>query len=443
MRDPLNIAEEVVNELRKDFDDVIALVSDVNSAMVKFWNTEPSVTQSWLETKVTVYIAKNRKTLYLSLSVSDPEEVVKAVKSSARALEMLEESELYAPLPKPKPWEPLEGLVDKAVVNALNNPKDVAEELVNSALSGGVDRVAGTLTLTHEVKATATSKGFAGREERTAVEAYLRVFKGEMSGHWAYGGRYLDLRKIQEVGEKAAYYATLTSKKADYEPGKYDVVLSPLVVGNLIDYIGFMASAAAVLMGYSMFMKFKVGDTVASDKVTLMDVPRDADLPGSTAFDDEGTPTYDKPIIEKGVLRNLLHNVGTAAKMNASTTGNAGLIFPTPWNLRLSTGGLDEESLAAELGNGIIVNNNWYTRLQNYVEGMFSTVSRDAALLVRNGEIVGHLGRIRIADRFDNLLKNVVDLGKHAYMVKWWEVQTPMKAPYMLVRGLNITKPSV
>ncbi len=443
MMDPLTVAEEVIKELWKDFDDAIAIVTDVNSAMVKFWNTQPSVTQSWLETRVNVYITRNKKTLYLSLSLSEPEEVIRSVKSLARTLDMLEESELYAPLPEPKPWEPLEGLVDKAVINALDAPKDIAEELVNSAISYGVDRVAGTLTLTHEVKAVASSNGFTGKEERTAVEAYLRAFKGERSGHWAYGGRYLDLGKIQDVGRKAAYYATLTSREATYEPGKYDVILSPLVVGNLMNYVGFMASAAAVLMGYSMFMKHKVGDTVASDKVTLIDAPRDAELPGSTAFDDEGTPTYNKPIIEEGVLKNLLHNAGTAAKMNASTTGNAGLIFPTPWNLELNTGGLNEEELAEELGNGIIINNNWYTRLQNYVEGVFSTVSRDATLLVKNGEVVGHLGRVRIADKLGNLLKNIVDLGKQTHMIKWWEVETPVKAPYILVKELNITKPAV
>lgn len=443
MSAPIQLAHEIVKGLKPKFDDVAALIRKRNYVMVKLWNTEPSVTQSWIETKVDLYLAKGKRVLQLSLSVSDAEQVIKAVEGLAAAIDKLEESELYAPLPQPGKWAPLEATVDKAVIKAMEDPKHIAEEMINGALSRGAERVAGTLTLGHSIKALVTSAGFEGSEEGTEVVAYLRAFKGEFSGHWAHGSRFLDMKSVREVGDKAGYYATLTNKKADFEPGKYDVILSPLVIGNLADYIGFMASAAAIMMGFSMFMKIKPGDQVGSEKFTLEDIPRDNELPGSTAFDDEGVPTYDKPIIKNGVLTNILHNSGTAAKMGASSTGNAGWIMPSPWNLKMSTGTLDEEGLAAELGNGIIINNNWYTRLQNYVEGIFSTVSRDATLLVRNGEIVGHLGRIRIADKFTNLMKNIEDLSKNLYKIKWWEVETPVKAPYVLVKGVNVTKPFI
>lgn len=441
MRESIEIAEEIVKGLKTEFDDVTAIVTSKDESMVKIWNTEPSIVQSWIETSVTVYIAKNRRTLVLSLSIDDPSEIIKRVKAAGPALLKLEASDIYAPLPEPTEWKPIEGLLDRAIAKALDDPKDVAEAMIASALDRGVDRVAGTLDLVYGKRAVVTSKGFSGEEKMTSVEAYLRAFKDEMSGHWAYGARHLDLKSIEEVGDKAGYYATLTDRKADYTPGKYDVIISPLVVGNLVNYVGFMASAAAILMGYSMFLKYKVGDEVASEIISMYDVPRDHELPSSTAFDDEGVPTYDKPIIEKGILRNILHNSGTASKMGTKSTGNAGLIFPIPWNLRLSTGSLSEDDLAAELENGIIINNNWYTRLQNYVEGAFSTVSRDATLLVKNGEVVGDLGRIRISDKIGNLLKNASALGKTLYKIKWWEVETPTKAPYMLIRDVNITKP--
>ena len=443
MIDPLQIAEDVVKKLKEGFDDVSAVITWRNSVMVKLWNTEPSITQSWINTEATIYVAKNRRTLQLSLSIQDPEKIVKRVKESAHTLGKLEESELYAPLPEPRPWKPLEGLADNAILRAIENPREPAEELIDSALREGAERVAGTLTLSHEKRAVVTSRGFSGFEEGTSIEAYVRAFKGQMSGHWGMGSRRLSLEALRNVGREAGYFATITSRRAKYEPGKYDVILSPLVVGNLMNYVGFMASAAAVLMGYSMFAKFKPGDLIGSSKLTLEDVPRDSDLPSSVAFDDEGTPTYNKPIIEKGVFKNLLHNSGTAKRMKAEPTGNAGLIFPAPWNLRTSMGSLSEENLPEELGNGLIINNNWYTRLQNYVEGQFSTVSRDACLLVKDGEVVGDVGRVRIADRLSRILRNVADLGKVLHMIKWWEVTTPIKAPYILVKDVNITKPFV
>ncbi|MEM1898930.1 MAG: metallopeptidase TldD-related protein, partial [Sulfolobales archaeon] len=94
-----------------------------------------------------------------------------------------------------------------------------------------------------------------------------------------------------------------------------------------------------------------------------------------------------------------------------------------------------------EVRNGLLITNNWYTRLQNYVEGTFSTVSRDAVFYIRNGEVVGSTGRVRIADNLNKLLNNVVMIGKECYMIKWWEVTVPSKVPYLLVRDVNITKP--
>ncbi len=440
---PLDIGKKVVDKLRPKFDDVAVVINQKDYVMVKLWNSEPSVTQSWMDTQVSLLLTKDKKVLMLGLSVRDPEAILGAVENLGPAIQNMEESELYAPLPEPSRLSPLTGTVDKAVIEAMRDPSPLVEEMLEGAAEYKVDRVAGTLVLGKSTRTLVTSKGFEGVEEGTELEAYLRAFKGEFSGHWAFGSRRVEKEMIRDVGAKAGYYATLSSSKAEFTPGKYDVVLSPLVIGNLIDYIGFMASAAAVLMGFSMFMKFKPGDKVGSEKFTLEDIPRDVELPGSVSFDDEGVPTSNKPIIHEGKLVNLLHNSGTAKKMGAESTGNAGWLMPSPWNLKIPTGDLNEEDLARELGNGIIINNNWYTRLQNYVEGIFSTVSRDATLLVKNGEIVGNLGRIRIADRFTTLLNNIENYTKKHYKIKWWEVETPVKAPYVLIRNLNITKPFI
>ena len=444
MTNALELAESALKRLESRFDDVAVLVRQRDYVMVKLWNTEPSVTQSWIEAKVSVLLTKGGRVFATDLSLSDPEAVDKAVSNVESILPKLEPSEIYAPLPKPTEFKPLKGLTDPNVVKAMEEPGKYVEVMVDAALKEGAERVAGTLVLGHATRALATSKGFRGLEEGTEVEAYLRAFKGEFSGHWAYGGRNLDINALREVGRRAGRYATITNSKADFTPGKYDVVLSPLVVGNLVDTIGWMASALAVMMGFSMFMKVKPGDKVGSEAVTIIDAPRDTELAGSTAFDDEGVPTKDKPIIKDGVLANILHNTGTARKVGTESTGNAGWLFPTPWNLHVAPGNVkSEEELISELKNGVIITNNWYTRLQNYVEGIFSTVSRDAALLVKNGEVVGHLGRVRIADRFANLLSNWELATRETYKIRWWEVETPTKAPYALVRQVNLTKPFI
>ncbi len=440
----LELASEVVRRLSPEFDDVATLVYSRDQMMIKLWNTQPSVVQSWIDTYLGVYVAKDKRVLTLDLSIQNPakvEEVVKAVKAKLTALE---ESELYAPLPRPPPYEPLPETIDTGILKGIEDPGWVTKALIESAEAAGAERVAGTARLARVARALATSAGFEGAEEGTEAEVYLRVFKSMFSGHWAFGATKLVEADLKRVGETAAAFATAGKGEASFEPGKYNIIISPLVAGNLLAQVARSASAGSMIMGFSMFMQNRPGDVVASEKFSMEDAPRDTEIAG-VSFDDEGVPTRDKPIIEKGVLKNILHNTATAKKIGTESTGNAGWVFPHPWALRVAPGDMADASiddLAKELGDGIIVNNNWYTRFQSYVEGIFSTVTRDAALVVKNGEIVGTITtRIRIAGKMVELLKNIDAIGKTIHKVRWWEVRLPTKAPYMLIRNVSLTKP--
>ncbi|MEM0242804.1 MAG: metallopeptidase TldD-related protein, partial [Fervidicoccaceae archaeon] len=160
-------------------------------------------------------------------------------------------------------------------------------------------------------------------------------------------------------------------------------------------------------------------------------------------FDDEGVETVDKAIFEGGKLLTLLHNTATASRNGGKSTGNAGWVMPRAWNLDVLPGDVKEEEMAEILRNGIIIMNNWYTRLQNYVEGQFSTVSRDGALLVKDGEIVGNLGRVRLSTSLPRMLSSIEQLSRERSNILWWEVEIPTRSPFALIRGVNLTRPEV
>ncbi|MEM4622310.1 MAG: metallopeptidase TldD-related protein, partial [Sulfolobales archaeon] len=73
----------------------------------------------------------------------------------------------------------------------------------------------------------------------------------------------------------------------------------------------------------------------------------------------------------------------------------------------------------------------------------FSTVARDLVLEIRNGSIVGYVDRIRIADKFETLLKSIKLISKDTYDITWWEVRTPTRSPYILAENINLTKPVI
>lgn len=109
------------------------------------------------------------------------------------------------------------------------------------------------------------------------------------------------------------------------QPGEHDVVLDSALAGILAhEAIGHTCEADLVLGG--SIAGDKVGQRVASDKVTLVDFAgRGPDGNGGIAIDvdDEGTPCRDVTIIESGVLKQFLHNKETARIMGTEPTGNA------------------------------------------------------------------------------------------------------------------------
>ncbi|MEM4528609.1 MAG: TldD/PmbA family protein [Desulfurococcaceae archaeon] len=441
--DILDIGHFLIKALSKSFDEIITKLMHINRTMVKLWNNEPSIIQSWSILRVELRLTRSKRTWILRHEVENPLDIVKLAERFHLIAEKMEETELYAPLPDPVSYKPVEGIYDGRIENVAKDPSKIAEMIVDEALAQGVDRVAGTITLSSVHRALITSKGFEGLERKSSIEAYIRAFKGEYSGHWAYASTKIDMNKLREVGRKAGHYATIMCNKADFTPGKYDIVISPLVVGNLFNYIANMASAFNVMVGYSMFIKYRPGDVVGSEAISLIDRPREPMLPGACGFDDEGVETYDKPLIERGVFKGYLHNTATAIKMNERTTGNANWMVPRAWNLEITPGSIKEDELPSELRNGVIIMNNWYTRLQNYIEGLFSTVSKDAVFIVKNGEIAGQVDRVRIACSFPHILSNIVGASRELYSISWWEVQIPTMAPYLLIRDVPLTKPEI
>lgn len=437
------IASRVLKELKDRFDSAAVKVVSKNTAMLKIWNNQPGVLQIWKDIYVNLLLGKQRRIVVMELRVGSAEEVLSAIRGLESHIAKIEESELYTELPEPRSPSPLEGGYDRKVVEYFSDPRPLAEALVSSALSSGAERVAGTLELGEVEVAVATSRGFNESYCRTEVVTYLRSFRGDISGHWAWGSTYLDTAAVEKVGLRSAGLLELAKAKGEFEPGRYDVVLSPLVVGNLTNYVASMASGMALLLGMSFLARKNIGDVIASESFTLVDAPRDTSLPGLAPFDDEGVETSNKPIVSGGKLVSILHNTATGKLFKAASTGNAGWTNPRPWNLVIEPGDSSFDKMVSEIRKGYVVINNWYTRLQNYVEGHFSTVARDLVLEVRNGSIAGYVDRVRIADKFEVLLRSIRAVSRDVHDISWWEVRIPTRAPYILAEKINLTKPFV
>jgi PmbA protein len=326
-------------------------------------------------------------------------------------------------------------------VDSLDNPAEYVFEAVEASkkMAGPETNAGGIFRTSVSDVYQVSSEGPAGEDCRSAVELSIRAFsEKEASGHAVECSSTLKGFDPARAGKKAGEIAKQAKNPKQGMEGKYDVVFDPLFVGSLLSMWGSMTSAYNVMVQLSIFVN-KLGEKVASESVTLRDVPASYSM-ANRVFDDEGVPTQENVIIEKGQLKTYLHNTSTAKIFKTKTTANAGIVFPMPWNIEMDSGDIDREELLKEVKHGLYLTNTWYTRFQNYKTGDFSTIPRDGIFQIENGEIRRPLKNIRLSDNALRMLRNITGISKERQHVHWWEeADPPSLSPFVLMKDVHIT----
>jgi PmbA protein len=434
--DYASLAEDIVKTgLKAGAQDVVAKVYVNRSYQIRFAQNQPVISNRWRDRAAFVGLAVDGKVVVTE--IQDLDRVDRAVEGLVSLARKSQENPLYAGIAE-GPFEYADVSVDKRVVD-LEEGGDLVDAAVNGALAEGAVETAGSFWKYDYEHFLRTSRGAEGHDRRVSVYISIRAFTGpEASGHGVACATRLADFNPEEAGRKAGRIAAMAKDPKPGKEGKYDVIFDPLILGALIYEMGFRASAFQVLAGLSP-LKDKIGERVASEAVTIVD-DGSAESINRKRFDDEGVPTRRNIIIDRGTLRTYLHNTSTAKHFGQETTGNAGLIQPTPHALFCQPGDWSRDEMFQELKDGLWLTNTWYTRYQSYMTGDFSTIPRDGIFRVEDGEVVEVWKDIRLTDNMLGLWRRVEALSKDMEQVRWWyEIPVPAHAPYALVRDVGIT----
>jgi len=425
----------------KGFDGYALIFIRKLSNHVRFAVNKISITNTWDDATLHILLEKEKKVYITSLPYPLEESEDTILERALAALKNIPPREDYSPLPEPGNY-PKHPEFDKNVVENPEKLNEIVEEVIDKTLSYGAKRVAGSLYANYIRGRLITSTGVDLEVEDTNVYIDVRAFiDKQATGHSSIAGRFIADIDVDYVSEKAAYFAKLSANAKKGEPGEYKTLLTPDAVASLFNTVGDSISAFSVDAGFSYF-KDKLGQKVASEKLTIYDVPISKSGFIVRTFDDEGVPTKNKELIKDGVLKTYVHNRFTAKKFNAEHTGNAGWISPRVWELEIAPGELKEDELLEFLGEGLIVGNATYIRFQNYLAGTFSAIIRDGIFYVKNGEVKHAVRGLRLSDSMPRILQNIIGLSKERVQVyHWWlESDIPVIAPSIVVEGVKFTK---
>lgn len=240
--------------------------------------------------------------------------------------------------------------------------------------------------------------------------------------HWDVARRPgLDLAAI---GAEAALKGERKLHPQRLPAGKYPVVLHPEVAVDLLGIVAGMLDAESVIKGRSLFAG-KLGESIASPLLTLVDDGRLAEAPGRPAlgtepWDAEGLPTRRNVLIEGGTLKTYLHTLKTAAEMGQAPTASAGRGFgsqpgATTFNLFPLAGDTTPEALYRLAGNGVLITEIMGLHTVDPVSGDLSVGA--SGLRIRDGVLAEPVDKLTFAGNLRDFLTRIVALGSD---LRWY-----------------------
>ncbi|MFW5985260.1 MAG: TldD/PmbA family protein [Halanaerobiaceae bacterium] len=244
-----------------------------------------------------------------------------------------------------------------------------------------------------------------------------------------------------EVAHRAAEEALAGFGAQPVKSDSYPVVFRNDVMADFLSAYSSTLSAENVQKGLSLF-KGKIGQNVASPKITVVDDPFFQGGFQVRPFDAEGVATKEKCLIEEGELQTFLHNLKTARKDGVSSTGNAyrgshkSYIDIAPTNMYIQPGEYSREELISSIDQGLLI-----TKLQgmhagtNSVSGDFSLSA--AGFFIKEGEKKQPVEQITVAGNFIDMLQDIQMVGEDLKLSL--PGSSHIGAPSIKVKSLDIS----
>lgn len=233
------------------------------------------------------------------------------------------------------------------------------------------------------------------------------------------------------------------------KPGKYTVVLAPVVAGVFAhESFGHKSESDFMVGDETMKREWAIGTKVGSDILSIADSGEDMGN-GYVPFDDEGTKATKTYLIKNGILSGRLHSASTAAELEEELTGNARSMnyeFEPIVRMRstyILPGNKTKEELFSEIKDG------FYIETFKHGSGMSTfTIAPSLSYRIENGKIVEPVNISVITGSVFQTLSEIDGLSNELEIysmalggcgkMEQWPLPVGFGGPYVRVKNINV-----
>ena len=259
------------------------------------------------------------------------------------------------------------------------------------------------------------------------------------TGHGVSVGRSPEDVDLAVAAADAVERSTRLLGAVQPSSGMVTLVLEPQMAATLFGIVGGMVGGEAVAKGRSPFAD-RVGDTIASPLVVLVDDPTDPLSLGADPHDGEGLATRRVPLISGGVLEGFLHNTYTGRRAGVASTASAVRGYrSTPGAgasaLALAPGSGSMSELVAGVDLGVLVQSmSGLHSGVNPTSGDFSVGVE--GLMIRGGALAEPIREATLASTIQRLLLDVRAVGGEREWTPGGTAASPVVIDAVTLSGL-------
>ncbi|MEQ8143011.1 metallopeptidase TldD-related protein [Streptomyces sp. OP7] len=242
-------------------------------------------------------------------------------------------------------------------------------------------------------------------------------------------------------------------RRLDLPAGRYETLLPPTAVADLLIYQLWSASGRDAAEGRTVFSKpgggTRVGERLSELPLTLRSDPNEPGLEsapfvlahssgGDQSVFDNGLPLTATDWVREGELHRL-----TTSRHSAGLTGLP--TAPAIDNLILD-GGEDRslEEMVAATERGLLLTCLWYIREVDPATLLLTGLTRDGVYLVENGEVTGEVNNFRFNESPVDLLGRAAEAGRTEKTLprEWSDWFTRAAMPALRIPDFNMSSVS-
>ena len=419
--------------------DLEAMVGAGTHALTRFANNTIHQNVAERSGYLSLRAVMDSRTARASTNRLDPEGIRRVVEEVITLTRLqTPDPELLPLVPPAEHVEPARWFAQTATMTPTSRAEAVREAI--RAVEGASQTAAGIYSTSESVLALLNTQGVFAYHAETMAQFSITAMAQDSSG-WAK-------KSSCNAAELAPLdFALVAAKKAaasrtpeEIAPGRYTVVLEPSAVLDLVGQL-FGDFSATALRDERSFLTGRLGEKIFGENISISDDVNHA-LQSGTAFDGEGVPRQRVPLVDKGVVRNVVYSRQAAAQSGAKPTGH-GFPLPNeygeaPMNIVIAGGDTSVEEMIASTERGVLVTRLWYIREVDPYQKIMTGMTRDGTFLIEKGKVARGLKNFRFNQNLIELLSNVEALSPVARASG--EEAFDMVVPAMKVHNFNFTE---